>query len=334
MGNAAARHAWIDIAKAMAILLVVLNHQLTYFASLDWSRGAASMAFWNAVCTAFLPIRVPLFFLASGLLAARAVERDWSEVWRGRVARYAWLYVLWALVYLALVPRWPAFGLSDLAPQTHLARIVAGVSLAWYLWALPLVFLVARATRSLPTWLVLGAALLLAFAPLPHMYSGNVLRCLPFYLAGVRLPDLAWRVPKLASPGPVAMAVAAYAALFLLPPEMRRALGPVIELGGVTLLALSCAFVARHWQGSARAGRWLGERTLPIYVLHFPLLTALALVVPPLGGSQVLLALYPLVGSVLAVGLALGLHRVLRAAGLRWLFELPSIAIRPALRRA
>ena len=80
----------------------------------------------------------------------------------------------------------------------------------------------------------------------------------------------------------------------------------------------------------------LGRVTLPIYVIHLPVLAVLhRLLVGPLsslgGGGQLLVALgYPVALTALVVGVSLAIHRGLTAVGARWLFDLP----RPARRRA
>ncbi|MFD0592403.1 hypothetical protein ACFQZ4_07410 [Catellatospora coxensis] len=73
----------------------------------------------------------------------------------------------------------------------------------------------------------------------------------------------------------------------------------------------------------------LGRRTLPIYVIHMPVLALLHLLlhdpISNLGftGQLVSALVYPAVLSAVVIALCLLIHRGLRALGASWLFELP-----------
>ncbi|MCW2815915.1 MAG: D-alanine--D-alanine ligase, partial [Nocardioides sp.] len=90
-----------------------------------------------------------------------------------------------------------------------------------------------------------------------------------------------------------------------------------------------------------RAGRLLaalGRRTLPVYVLHLPLVALVhlgssGLVAGRVGGALVLATVYPVVVTALVLLVSLALHRVLVASGAWWLFEAPWLGrTRAALR--
>ena len=91
--EAKVRIEWIDVAKAISILLVTLLHfsQLAYAANFD---------VWRLVQlnTYLAPIRMPLFFAASGAFAGTALTKPWGTLLRSRVGLYLWLFVLWTVV--------------------------------------------------------------------------------------------------------------------------------------------------------------------------------------------------------------------------------------------
>jgi fucose 4-O-acetylase-like acetyltransferase len=69
----------------------------------------------------------------------------------------------------------------------------------------------------------------------------------------------------------------------------------------------------------------LGQQTLPVYVLHLPLVALVHLVsqrvVPT--GDLALAAAYPVAVTALVVAACLALHRAALRAGWGWLFTLP-----------
>ncbi len=82
-------------------------------------------------------------------------------------------------------------------------------------------------------------------------------------------------------------------------------------------------------QGSAAGLVLLGRATLPIYVLHLPLLGALMHLPLHVGdgvgpGSWAAATIYPLAATAVTVLACLGLHRLALRAGLTWAFALPA----------
>ena len=89
------RVAWVDVAKAASILLVVLFH--AYDGEYRWLRWASPMPFaswWQIFNEGLKSARMPLFFLASGLLAGPSLGRAWAAIAHKRVYNPAYLYLL------------------------------------------------------------------------------------------------------------------------------------------------------------------------------------------------------------------------------------------------
>lgn len=115
------RVEWIDVAKALSILLVTMLHvgQLAQQSGIQVGR--------IVVLNDFLaPIRMPLFFAASGVFAGSALAKPWSHLLRHKVALYAWLFVLWTSV------RWLFCGFALPNP----GNLDEGSSLLEIAWAL------------------------------------------------------------------------------------------------------------------------------------------------------------------------------------------------------
>lgn len=332
------RSVWADIAKGLSILLVVLGHAAGILTVLGPDVTPSVLGAWNLLITALSPVRVPLFFLISGYFAKRALTRPWAAVFSSRVGKNLYVYALWvALLGLFFnFVLFPPFGGVDYSPGGVLAQFVIPVSHPWYLYALAVYFLIAKAVRRVPVALVLGGAAVLYmlagmdWQPLPQ----NLLRGLLFFLIGAYAPAaIEWASTK-ARLSVVLGLVSGYVALALL----IRILG-VSEIAPA-LLALTCVAVPTALQvivrlppggWVARLFNWLGQRTLPIYLMHFPVLVALAYAfqtVPfdrlPTSVSAGLYALIPIVAASVAVLVTVGVHRLLlRLPCGEWLFTLP-----------
>jgi uncharacterized membrane protein YcfT len=333
---------WPDVAKGACIVLVVLWHVTRKdFLQLDWRLDAPVTGAWGTLSVALLPVRMPLFFAISGFFAARQLDRPWRAVLTRRVAPLLWVFVLWTLLQTVVLQAAPGF---ETAIAHTPAELVAQLSVTpgnlWYLLALAVYVVVARATRSAPwlAWLALAAALVLStvaaagWVPTPGNRYGLLVN-LVFFLLGVQLARHAHVVRRHATPALGAAAVAAFVvgvALWVLfgldtTPGVRPALGLLgAGAGAATAVALS--------RTPAAAGlAELGRRTLPVYVVHLPLVAfvhvASARWVPT--GSLWVATLYPVVVTALVVVASLALHRALVRLGGRWLFEAPWAARTP-----
>ena len=72
MSASGPRVGWPDTAKGICIILVVLWHVVTKHAIEVAGAGPVTDA-WVMLNAQLLPLRIPLFFLVSGVFAARAV---------------------------------------------------------------------------------------------------------------------------------------------------------------------------------------------------------------------------------------------------------------------
>ena len=160
------RVLWPDLAKGICILLVVLHHTTTkHYVDLV-PPGAAGIANgWADVSHFLKPVRMPLFFVISGLFAASALARPWRQVARRAVAPY-YLYVVWLLVLgavFAVERTLPMNRTQDLA-ELAWDLVLASTGL-WFLYALAVYFVLAKLLLPLPAaWVVLPAAALTASA--------------------------------------------------------------------------------------------------------------------------------------------------------------------------
>jgi fucose 4-O-acetylase-like acetyltransferase len=140
------RIGWIDAARGIGILLVVLGHTLGGL--IDSLAGADAPALrW--LFLGIYTFHMPLFFLLAGLLVAQRLEKGTGRFLRGLLPTIVWPYLLWSVVQLGVI-----FAIGSLAnrPIESIWPGLLGlgwkpVSQFWFLYAL--------------AWMHLGAALLL-----------------------------------------------------------------------------------------------------------------------------------------------------------------------------
>lgn len=331
-GGRADRYEWIDLAKALSILLVVLHHEVIHYAAAGGFGSATAVAAWNAINEIFVPIRMPLFFLASGLLASSSLRRSRPDAFRKRIYQHLYLYAIWAAIFAVLIPGWPNLGGVDVPLADLAVWAIVGTTPVWYLWALPLAFLAGWITRGQPAWVPVAIAAILAVLPIEHDYSGNLLRCLVFFIVGLRAPGLAAAVASRADGRLFAACLILFAGLSVLDPQAKAWARPLLEIAGVAAAVLGCVLACRASSRTVAVGRWLAQRTLPIYLLHFPLVTALAALVSlarPTPDSAALAIAFPPIATALVIASSLALHAALRAGRADWLFGARTFATKP-----
>jgi uncharacterized membrane protein YcfT len=325
------RESWADVAKGACILLVVLWHVITkHYLQVDWRLALPLPGAWGLLGEQLLPLRMPLFFAISGMFAAGAVGRSWRVLGRSKVAKFGYLYAVWLLIHTAVLALVPDFDTARAGgPLELLEQLTITPSNLWYLLALAAYFTVAKAMRRAPTTLVLAAALALSLVVAADLLAtpgnrGGLLQNLVFFLAGLRLRPVVEDLARAANWRRLALLGGGYAAglvvLRLLPTT-----GPLVSVVAVAFGVTAAAIAARS-RVVARVLGDIGRRTLPIYVLHMPVLAIChAVLIGPMDRAdppmQLLLAVAePVLLTVAVTWFCLALERSLPAA----LLDLPS----------
>lgn len=326
------RVGWPDVAKGICIILVVLWHVVTKHA-IEVSGAGPVTAAWVMLNAQLLPLRIPLFFLVSGVFAARAVLDGAGGTWRRRAARLALLYVVWVLIQTFVLALAPDF---DTARATNgwelLAQLTISPTNLWYLLALAVYLAVGRLTRTLPTAVVLPVAFVIAAVAgaglIPDL--GNLWQLVQnvfFFLVGLRLRAGVERFAKRVGPGGALALAALYAGALAVVAVLgiRFWLGvwPALALIAVALGVAVSVLLDRHVGVVALPLRWIGRRTLPIYVLHMVPLALIDAGLRAVGWSTtpVLEAIGPVVLTVVVIATCLGLDALLVRVGLGALFD-------------
>lgn len=315
------RIAWIDVAKAVCIVLVVLYHARHAASAITWGDVSAT-PFWWLAGAALRPFRMPVFFLMSGLLAASAIHHPWRKAAPGRVVRLLRVYGVWALLFAIVLPGFPDGGFG-FAPA-KLLGLLLGQSILWYLWALAVFFALTWVTREAPRGLLLIGVVIAACGAslIPGLSADTqaMLRCMMFFFLGARFRPEILRLAEAANVPRLLMALLATTAVLLLSWNLGSAFNPLLDIAGAVTGVFAAVLFARNAPLAVRLARPLTARTLPIYVLHFPLIVMgveLAKRMPePLTATPGIGLMFPALLCLAAVGLSVLLAKVVERLNL------------------
>jgi uncharacterized membrane protein YcfT len=325
------RLAWVDAAKGLSILLVVAHHSVAFLQT----SGLAPSAVVTAN-TALASMRMPLFFLASGLFVAGPLAAPWRTLLHKRVTFFLYLYLLWTLLRFGYfqIPAIDAvdpYRTADPVTTLALALVLPG-SLTWFLYALALFAVVCKLIRRVPVWLQLplaGVLSALAGAEVVQFESGpwtRIARYFVFFLLGWHASGLAHRIAASSSAIKVAAVAAGcvVAATVAVTLDLQSVPGIALALNiaAVTFGVLFAAWISRYRIGHPLVV--LGQRTLPVYLLHIFWVPAVMVGLRYLDVPVAVEYLLPATMAVVLTVLSLTTHRLLVRAGASWLFALPS----------
>lgn len=193
------RETWVDTAKGVAILLVVLGHAIRGASE----AGIALGEFWYEIDERIYAFHMPLFFALSGWFYTHSIAgKRFSAFAVSRLERILypmliWTYVFFAAKLLAGEHANTPIGLGDIPVIP-----IPGVLHFWFLWDLLVLSFVAYPLRfalresGIPntvTLLAVFVVCLLQFFPLPPAaapWFGSAIQNAPFFFLGLVLGQM------------------------------------------------------------------------------------------------------------------------------------------------
>lgn len=160
--QAGARVDWVDYAKGLCIVFVVMMHS-----TLGVEAAVEQPGWMHAFVQFAKPFRMPDFFMISGLFLGLVIARPWPRYLDRKAVHFAYFYVLWVTIQFAFkAPLWLAEGqtLRDVGAGYALS-FVQPFGTLWFIYLLPVFFIVTRLLNNLPRWVLLCAAALLEMLP-------------------------------------------------------------------------------------------------------------------------------------------------------------------------
>lgn len=345
------RYHWIDAAKGGCILMVVFFHVVvTSYPNFQPNHGESFGIFGvqlhDLIIKNLAPLRMPLFFMISGFLAFNAVTKyKWHEVSKNRIVNFFYLYLLWSLIQWVLVKiiYWTtnkstsntsiqAIYTNDF--QEYAGMLLLGSTDVWYLYALPVYFIVCKITASRP---LIGLAVFLAIHfygrqyvtnwPAISIFANGIYFGLGCFYGGKFFST----ITKFDKKSLAIIAFTLFAAI------LTRRYFQEFRAIPTSLASIAIGVALFHYlQSLAKLTilRFIGKNTLPIYVIHRTLieipdvLSTSASADPSsfefFGTSITWFFLYPTFMTILLVALSLSIwHITNRGFGI-YLYKIPN----------
>lgn len=315
---------WVDYAKGICIIMVVMMHSV-----LGVELAAGQTGFMHLLVAFAKPFRMPDFFLISGLFLSVVIDRDWRTYLDRKVVHFLYFYVLWVTIQFAFkAPGLAAeHGGWGYVVALYLESYIEPFGTLWFIYMLPVFFVVTRAARGLPPLLIWAIAALLETAHVAtgwtmidefcarfvYFYSGYLFATQVFALS-----DRARAMPLLALAGLVAWALVNAGIVYVGYSEW-----PVISLmlgfaGAIAIIVSGTLLAKMQWLSFLR---FCGEHSIVIYLAFFlPMATTRAVL---LRFSPFDIGTISLLVTVAGVIGALVIWRLALAVGATFLFERP-----------
>lgn len=334
------RIEWIDVAKGGCIILVVLWHTVIFSFAPSETNTPGYQA-WFKLGMALQPLRMPLFFMLSGFLAYSSVySRTWRDTFQPRIATLLWLYVLWMTfnwgVHVILATYFnsaavPKVSELPMSMSTFLFDLVTANTTIWYLYALAIFFTVCKLFKNHSVKVVIILSILSICSRLISD-DWNIISLLSnavFFAIGCFGRNLLARHFAVFNPIRfAATTIASTATLYvawkyelLSAPGMRFALAITLIIATMDTLA----WVTHRLNLSAVA--WIGQRSLPIYVIHMSVVVIFAQFTIPADLEGASLQAFTIVGPILLttanIVFCLFLYSILKRLRGVGLFSLP-----------
>jgi uncharacterized membrane protein YcfT len=271
---------WVDTAKGISIILVVMMHSAYGVGDDTGQIGILHYTIGWAT-----PFRMPEFFMISGLFLSQVIDRPWRLYGDRRILHYLYFYDLWAVLQILFKT---GLGTGNIggALTDCLWAIVQPYGVLWFVYVLAIYSLVTRLIHQfrIPAWLAFTAA---AVLQLMHFDTGvyifdHFAAYFVFFFAGYAFAPLVFRLvgwaQRHAALSIAMLVVYAAAEAFLVFGGGVEMMPRGIQMGyaSIPLLWLALAFAgalvicttasllvrfpAMRWL------RWLGEHSIVIYL--------------------------------------------------------------------
>ena len=329
MAMTADRTEWVDVAKALSIVLVVTMH-----ATLGYQKALGQLGFLDPLVAFFTPFRIPAFFVLSGLFLGQALKRSFRQFAETRLLHFAYFYMLWLVIHL-LSRDGLALAADPVALATALGwAVIEPYGPLWFLHLLAVFSALAYACRRMSPLLPLAVAAALNVArvetgsTLVDEFAGRAV----YFAAGWAMAPLFFATARFAldRKRTAALLAASFvlvngALVFLTQASSWPFVGLALGLCGALAMVAASAWLAQ----APKVGPLLasfGRRTLVVYVaclLPMAALRVLLLRHGLLADGWIAIGLGS--AAIVAAGVAtpLLLARVVANTPLAFLFEMP-----------
>jgi uncharacterized membrane protein YcfT len=334
------RLSWVDSAKGISIILVVMMYSV-----FNVGQDAEGVGLFHYVIGFATPFRMPEFFLISGLFLDQVISRTWRAYADRRVVHYLYFYAVWAVIHIVL-----KVGIMSVAPMEALQdlalSIVEPYGVLWFIYLLAAFSLVTKLfyelkAPRLAVWLF-GAAFQMAHiqtgsylvdqfcAYFVYFYSGYIFAPWIFRIVDVAMANRQLALIGLGIYAAVNIALVFSPGFAVLPNEIQLGFAglPGVRLTLALAGSLALCVTAALLTGPRETNwlRWLGEHSIVVYLVF----------VLPMSFARIALAKIGLIHDVtlssflvmiVAIMVSIGLYLTVQWTGRgKFLFERPAWA--------
>jgi uncharacterized membrane protein YcfT len=322
---AGGRVDWVDYAKGICIVMVVMMHSV-----LGVELAAGQTGFMHLVVMFAKPFRMPDFFLISGLFLSVVIGRDWRTYLDRKVVHFTYFYLLWVTIQFGFkAPSFAAETSWSHVGFLYLESFIEPFGTLWFIYLLPIFFVVTKLTRKMPPLAVLTVAAALEMAHVltgwtvidefgarfVYFYSGYLFA--PYVFA---LSDRARARPGLALAG-LALWAVVNGSLVGSGASEWPLVSLALGLAGACAIIVTGTLLARmQWLNFLR---YCGEHSIVIYLAFFlPMAATRTLLLR--SGLIADIGTVSLIVTVVGVVGALAIWRIALALHANFLFERPA----------
>jgi uncharacterized membrane protein YcfT len=315
---------WVDYAKGICIVMVVMMHSV-----LGVEKAAGETGFMHALVAFAKPFRMPDFFLISGLFLSVVIDRDWRTYLDRKAVHFAYFYVLWAAIQFGFkAPGFAAESSWAHVGYLYLESFVEPFGTLWFIYLLPIFFVVTKLTRRIAPILIFAVAALLESRHIFTEWTVIDEFCARFvyFFAGYWLASYVFALSDRARSNPALAVIAVIlwalinGALVEFGYSERPVISLALGLAGASAIIVVGTLLARvRWLDFLR---YCGEHSIVIYLAFFlPMAASRTLllktgVIPDIGMVSLIVTVAGVAGALVIWRAALAVHA-------NFLFERP-----------
>lgn len=306
----------LDATRGIAVAAMVLWH-----VSLSYGPGGHVM--FQTGSRAFATFRMPVLMLISGYLASGMLQASGRKIVH-RLTHFAWIYGFWLVALVGINEQSAPFDVAF-----YVSNFIDPKTALWFVWDLAIFTTITPFLRLFPRVKVLMVVFALSVATdvgwiaANHFAIDYALLYAPMFFVGVLYrPEIERQLAEPAQIRLLMIALGCVASVAVLEKTLLHFAGIDVLIGirrmAVCLAALYIIKAVVEYCPPIKVLQGLGRNTLPVYVMHMPLLILAKPYVGELAGP-----FSPAVFTTALIGGALLLHHLVRTAGWGWAFERP-----------
>jgi uncharacterized membrane protein YcfT len=301
---------WVDYAKGICIIMVVMMHS-----TLGVELAAGSTGFMHSVVEFAKPFRMPDFFLISGLFLAKVIDRDWRTYTDRKVVHFAYFYILWVTIQFAF--KAPGMAMENgwtYAVSMYAFSFIEPFGTLWFIYMLPIFFIVTKLTLRIPAPVIWGVAAALEIAAIKTGWTliDEFAARFVFFYSGYILAEYVFAMVRnvQAKPSLALVVLSLWAVVNGALVHADLAHLPVLSLllgyaGSAAVVAVAALLAKVRW---VDAIRYCGEHTLMIYLAFFL----------PMAVSRTILLKTNLIGDIGIISVLVTISGVVGALAWWW----------------